>query len=63
VDASVLLKRGNNILTGGNIEKTCDVDTEQKVIQRLPHMSIHPTYSYQNPDTIVDVKRYILTGV
>jgi hypothetical protein len=43
VDASLLLRRGNKILTGGNMETMC----EGKAIQRLPHLGIHPTYSYQ----------------
>jgi hypothetical protein len=36
VDASVLLKRGNKILTGGNMETMYGAETEGKVIQRLP---------------------------
>ena len=47
VDAKVLLRRGNKILTGGNMESKCGAETEGKVIQRLPHMGIHPIYSYQ----------------
>ena len=31
-------------------------------MQRLSHLWIHPMYSYQNPDTIVDAKKYMLKG-
>jgi hypothetical protein len=41
VGASVL-RRGNKILMGGNKETKCGADTEGKVIQRLPHLGIHP---------------------
>jgi hypothetical protein len=47
VDASVLLRRGNKILTGGNVETKCGGETEGKDIQRLPHLRIHPAYSQQ----------------
>jgi hypothetical protein len=43
---SVLLKRGK-ILTRGNTETKCGTETEGKVIQRLPHLEIHPIYSHQ----------------
>jgi hypothetical protein len=42
VDASLLLRRGNEILTGRNMETYCGVDTEGKAIQRLYHLWIHP---------------------
>jgi hypothetical protein len=47
VDASVLLRRGNNILLGENTETKCGAETEGKAIQRLPHLRIHPTCRYQ----------------
>ena len=47
VDASVLFRRVNKILTGGNMETKCGAETEGKAIQRLPHLGIHPIYSYQ----------------
>ena len=47
VDASVLLRRGNKILTGGNMETKYGAETEGKAIQRLPHLGIHPIYSHQ----------------
>jgi hypothetical protein len=47
VDASMLLRRRNKILTGGNMETMCDVETEVNAIQILPHLWIHPIYSCQ----------------
>jgi len=47
VDASVLLRRGNKILTGGNMDSKCGAETERPAIQRLPHMGIHPTCNHQ----------------
>ena len=42
VDASVLLRRGNKILTGENMETKCGAETERKVIQRLPDLGMYP---------------------
>jgi len=47
VGASVLLRRGNRILIGGNMETKCIAETEGKVFQRLPHLGIHLIYSHQ----------------
>ena len=47
VGASVLLRRVNKILTGGNMESKCGAETERKAIQRLPHLGIHPIYRHQ----------------
>ena len=47
VDASVLLRRDNKILMGGNMETKCGAKTEGKAIQRLPHLRILPIYSHQ----------------
>jgi hypothetical protein len=47
VDASVLLRRVNKILTGGNMETKCGAETEGKITQRLPHLGIHPMYRHQ----------------
>ena len=47
VVASVLLRRGNKILTGANTETKCGAETVGKAIQRLPHLGIHPIYSCQ----------------
>jgi hypothetical protein len=35
------------MLIGGNKETKCRAETEEKAIQRLPHMGIHPIYSHQ----------------
>jgi hypothetical protein len=42
VGASILLTKGNKILRGAHNEKKCGAETERKVIQRLPHLGIHP---------------------
>jgi hypothetical protein len=47
VDSSVLLKRENKILTGGNRKTKCGAETEGKAISFLPHLRIHPIYSHQ----------------
>ena len=47
VDASVLLRRQNKILKGGNAETKCGAETEGKAFQRLPHLGIHVRYIYQ----------------
>jgi hypothetical protein len=46
LDASVLFRRGNKILKGGNMETNCGAETEEKPIQRLPHLG-HLTYKHQ----------------
>jgi hypothetical protein len=43
----VLLRRGNKIPLGGDMETKCGAETEGKAIQRLSHMGIHPIYSHQ----------------
>jgi hypothetical protein len=47
VDALVLLRKWNKILTGDNTEAKCGTETEGKVIQRPPHLGIHPIYIHQ----------------
>ena len=47
VDASVLLRRGNKILTGGNMETKCGTEIEGKATQRLPHLGIHPIHNHK----------------
>jgi hypothetical protein len=42
VNASFILRRGNNILEGRNVEIKCGAQTEGKAIQRLPHLGIYP---------------------
>jgi hypothetical protein len=43
----VLLERGNKILTGEYMETKYGTETEEKAIQRLPHLGFHPIYSHQ----------------
>ena len=47
VDTLILLRRGNKIPMEGVTETKCGAETEGKAIQRLPHLGIHPIYSYQ----------------
>jgi hypothetical protein len=47
VNALVLLRWENKILTGGNMETKCGAETEGKAIQSLSHLGIHPIYSHQ----------------
>jgi hypothetical protein len=49
VDAAVLFRRENKILTGGNMEIKCGAETEGKVIQRLPHLGISIPYTVTKP--------------
>jgi hypothetical protein len=47
VGASVLLRTGNKILIGVNMETKCRAETEGKANQRLPHLGILLIYSHQ----------------
>jgi hypothetical protein len=47
VDALVILRMGNKILAGGNKQTNCGAETEEKVIQLLLYVGIHPIYRYQ----------------
>jgi len=47
VDASVLLRRGNNILMGDNTGTKSGAGTKEKVIQRFPYLGIDPICSQQ----------------
>jgi hypothetical protein len=47
VDASVLFRRVNKILTRGNMETKCGAEMEGKAIQRLSHLGIHPIHRHQ----------------
>ena len=46
VDASILLRRGNKILMGGNSETKCRAETEVKAIWRLLLLGIHTIYRH-----------------
>jgi hypothetical protein len=56
VGASILLRRGNKILPGANTK--CGAETEGKVIQKLPHLGIHPIYSHQT-QTLLQMPRSV----
>jgi hypothetical protein len=45
VGASVL-RKGSKILMGAKMEPKCGAETEEKIIQRLPCLEIHPIYSH-----------------
>jgi hypothetical protein len=47
VNALVRLRRGDKILTGGNVDTKYGAETEGKIIQRLTHLGIHSIYSHQ----------------
>jgi hypothetical protein len=47
VHTSALLRRRSKILLGGDTETKCGVETEGKIIQRLPHLGIHTIYNNQ----------------
>ena len=53
VDTSVLLRTESKILTGGNTGTKSGVGTEEKVIQRLPHLGIHPICSHQTKSLLL----------
>jgi hypothetical protein len=44
VNSSVLLRWGNKILTGRNMEIKCGAQTEGKAFQRLSHLGKHPIF-------------------
>jgi hypothetical protein len=54
VDVSVLLRRVNKILTGGNMETKCGAETEGKITQRLPQLG--------NPSHIQPPKLDVIVG-
>jgi hypothetical protein len=43
---------------GGNNETKCGANA----IESLPDLGIHSTYKSPKPDTIVDIKKCLLTG-
>ena len=46
-DTSILFRRGNKIPKEGVTETKCGAETEGRIIQRLPHLGIHPIYNHQ----------------
>jgi hypothetical protein len=61
VDASVLLRRWDKILTGRNMETKYAAETEEKAIQRLPHLGIHLINSLQT-QMLLQMLKCLLTG-
>jgi hypothetical protein len=60
VDALVLLRRGNKILTEGNMYTKCRAETEGKAIQRLPYLGIHKVYGYRHQtQTLLQMPRSV----
>jgi len=64
VDASVLLRRGNKIPKGRDMETKCGVETPdvRKGHPETAPPGDPPHIQSPNPVTIVDVKKYLLTG-
>jgi hypothetical protein len=63
VDASVLLRRGDKILTGGNMKTKCGTETEGKAIQRLPPPADPSPIQPPNQDAFVDAGKCLLMEV
>jgi len=53
VDSSVLLRRESKLLTGGNTGIKSGVETEGKIVQRLPHLGIYPVCSHQTQSLLL----------
>jgi hypothetical protein len=47
VDTSFLLRMGNKIPMEGVTETKFGAETEERTIQRLPHLGIHSIYNHQ----------------
>ena len=47
VDTLLLLRMGNKIAMQGVTETKFGAEMEGRIIQRLPHMGIHPIHHYQ----------------
>jgi hypothetical protein len=54
MDASVLLRRGSEILMRGNKETKCEAGTDRKATQRLSQLEIHP----KPRDTVTKPRHY-----
>jgi hypothetical protein len=46
VDTSILLRRGKNTMEGVT-ETKYGAETEGMIIQKLPHLGIHPIYNHR----------------
>jgi hypothetical protein len=62
VDSSVLLRRGNKILSEANMETKCGTETERKGHPEISPPEDQSHIKSPNPDTIVDAKKCLLTG-
>jgi hypothetical protein len=47
VDSLILLRKGNRMPMEGVTETKFGAETEEMIIQRLPHMGIHPINNHQ----------------
>jgi hypothetical protein len=47
VDTFLFLRTGNKMPMEGVTETKFGAETEEKTIQRLPHLGIHPIYNHQ----------------
>jgi hypothetical protein len=47
VDTTILLRRGNQISMEKVTETKFRTETQGKIIQRLPHLGIHPINNHQ----------------
>jgi hypothetical protein len=47
VDTLILLRRRNKIPMGGDTETKYEAETEEKAIQKLTHLGIHPMNNHQ----------------
>jgi hypothetical protein len=48
VDTLILLRRGNKIPMERVTETKCEAETKGMIIQRLPHLRIHPINNHQS---------------
>ena len=60
MDTLVLFRKGSKIPTEGDTETKCGAEFEGKTIQRLPHLGIHPIYSYKT-QKLIDAYKCSLT--
>jgi hypothetical protein len=49
-------------LSKGKAGRKNGAESEEKVIQRPPHLGIYPICGHQTPNTIADAKKCLLRG-
>jgi hypothetical protein len=59
VDTLFLLRIGNKIPMEGFIETKLGAETEERTIQRLPHLVIHPIYNHHTQTLLHIPARFI----